>query len=206
VARRIFNVDLLHLAEPFDRWCALRGRAKATVVRELVASAIGEPPVQVKTRADARSEPAAREQAVGVPRKGFTIRLQAVERTALRRQTAAAGMSGSRYVGAMLLAAESGCASVAGKDAVQALTESNHQLAWIGRNLSLALRLQDGAPEHGAQSQGEGLAGAIGLVRQHLARAAAVLAEVERTRIGRRTGSRRTRELRRVKGGEASAR
>jgi len=206
VPRRLFTVDLLHLAEPFERWCAPLGTTKAAFVRELVATAIGQPPAQVKARPCAAPVPVARKQAVVLPRNGSSFRLQDVERAALFRQAAAAGLSASRYVGALLLAAEGGGPSIAGKDAVQALTESNHHLAWIVRKLSQAARRQEGAPEQGAQIGGEGIGEAMGPVREHLARAAAVLAEVERTRTGRRVGLPRARDAREAKGDEAIAR
>lgn len=187
--RRQLAVQLLHLAEPFDRWCAQAGKKRSAVVRALVANAIGEPLVGTTAQMAVATKSTAREQAPVARYWRSQVRLSEEEKVALQRQAEAAGLSASRYVATLLMVVNEGRMAIAGKVAVKALTESNHHLAGIGRSLHLAARLLHRAPEHGAESDVDGVQEAIDLLRQHLVRAAAVLADVERTRIFPRTES-----------------
>jgi hypothetical protein len=68
---------------------------------------------------------------------------------------------------------------------VQALMESNHQLAWIGRILTETAGQSAGVRERTAKSESEQPREVLGDLRQHLASAAAVLTLVENSRIGK---------------------
>jgi hypothetical protein len=96
-------------------------------------------------------------------------------------------MSAARYVSTLLAAVEEGRAQIAGKDAVEALAQSNYQLSWLGRNMRELLRkLDTSVPQQGGQADALRLQEAIALLNAHLLRAAAVLADIETTRCPRR--------------------
>lgn len=105
----------------------------------------------------------------------------------LRRQCAQAGMPAARYVATLLVAVEEGRTQIAGKDAVEALAQSNYQLSWLGRNLRELLRkLGAAAPQQGGDADTLSLREAIALLNAHLLRASAVLKDIETTRCTRR--------------------
>jgi len=105
----------------------------------------------------------------------------------LRRQCAQAGMPAARYVATLLVAVEEGRTQIAGKDAVEALAQSNYQLSWLGRNLrELVRKLGAMAPQHGGEADTLSLQEAIARLNAHLLRASAVLKDIETTRCTRR--------------------
>jgi len=125
----------------------------------------------------------------------FTLRLNDEERDRLRKQSAAAGLPAARYLACLLNTAVEGHTLVAGNDAVQALMESNHQLAWIGRSLDVAVREGSWTLETGANTRSENLGELLGDLRQHLACAAAVLTLVENSRCGKPREPHRVRRI-----------
>lgn len=186
---RTFTVDLLALSEPFLEWCCARGKTRSAALRELVAAAL----VQAEKGAfsltpDTRpsNSPLANTRVKEPQReRRFTLRLCDDDLKCLRRQSAAAGMPASRYLAALISTVESGGASIAGKDAVAALMQSNQQLAWIGRLLTNATRRSNGAPANPVILESDEMREALGLLRKHLTNAARVLAEVESSRCRR---------------------
>ena len=194
---RTFTVDLLTLGESFERWCVARNKTRSQAIRELVAGALGQEEkgafsLTPDTRPDTASSGIRHGKELRQERR-FTLRLCENDLMHLRKQSAAAGMPGSGYLRALVAAAEAGGASIASEAAVVALTQSNQQLAWIGRLLSEATK-------HGSPSAGNSvnldtdeIREAVGLLRKHLANAARVLAEVESTRCRAPQGVRRSR-------------
>jgi len=130
-----------------------------------------------------------------------TVNLRDTDAFALRRQCAQTGMSAARYVSTLLAAVEEGRAQIAGKDAVEALAQSNYQLSWLGRNMRELLRkFEASVPQQGGEADTLRLQEAIGLLKAHLLRASAVLADIETTRCPRRRGALRTASSPRSKG------
>jgi len=194
---RTLTVDLLTMGESFERWCIAHNRTRSQAIRELVAGALGqEEKGAFNLTSDTRPDTASSGSRHGKePRqeRRFTLRLCENDLKYLRKQSAAAGMPGSGYLRALVAAAEAEGASIASEAAVVALTQSNQQLAWIGRLLS-------DATKHGSQSAGNSvnletdeIREAVGLLRKHLASAARVLAEVESTRCRVQQAVRRPR-------------
>jgi hypothetical protein len=201
---RNFRVDLRMLGEPFDRWCAARGKTRSAAARALVAAALEaerEPMTHSALRANVHAALRGERGNDSTPRRRrFDLRLNDDGLRRLREQSAAAGMPSAHYVAALLNTVESGYVSIAGKDAVKALIESNHQLAWMGRRLSEAAQ-QCHSPAAGRlEQEGEQMQELVAHLRRHLASAAAVLADVEATRC--RPGSRRSRVGRRMRESE----
>ena len=206
---RTFTVDLLALGERFERWCASRGKTRSVAIRELVGQALA-----VENRAvtnpfsttDAHPIEEEPQEERETPRtRRFTLRLREEELAQLRKQSAAAGLPAARYLACLSAAAERGEASVAGKGAVEALIESNHHLAWIGRNLSLAARDNGGTQETAVDLGNAEVHETLEALRRHLANAAGVLANIEDSRGRVRHGARRLgragRQKRRTKTG-----
>jgi len=120
-------------------------------------------------------------------RAQVSVRLCDTDACNLRRQCAQTGMSAARYVSTLLAAVEEGRAQIAGKDAVEALAQSNYQLSWLGRNMRELLRkLDTSVPQRGGEVDALRLQEVIGLLNAHLLRASAVLADIETTRCPRR--------------------
>ncbi len=198
---RHFCVDLRVLGEPFDRWCAARGKSRSAAARELVAAALEadrEPTAHPALRANVRAAlRGVRGNDCTPRRRRINLSLGDDDLRRLREQSAAAGMPSAHYVAALLHTVEAGYFSIAGKDAVKALMESNHQLAWIGRRLSEAVQQCRSAAAGGLEQEGEKMHELTAHLRRHLASAAAVLADVEGTRC--RKGPRRWRVARPIK-------
>ena len=106
------------------------------------------------------------------------LRLTKSQHEFLRERAVAAGISCSRYIVAALTARDSDYRAIAGKDAVQALIRSNDLLAEIALKLSARRSGQ-------TSSEAELVREIQGTLREHLARAAAIVSQVELTRIGR---------------------
>ncbi len=127
------------------------------------------------------------------------VMLREADSFRLRRQCAQAGMPATRYVSTLLADVEAGRTQIAGKDAVEALAQSNYQLSWIGRNLRELLRKLDACA--GPQKQTAdalGLQEVIGSLKAHLLRASTVLADIETTRCARPRGASRAGRSRRT--------
>jgi hypothetical protein len=188
MSRRTFNVDLLHLAGPFGIWCAQRGQSRSVVLRELVSVALnGNSALKV-----ARCPPpqfAACEPRLALVRR-IGVRLDDGQLAQLRRRAADAGMSVTQYFRTLMANAESGGAPIAGMDAVHALRDSNHQLSTIARKLLSAVREHGESHRLGEAYGMETVIETIACLREHVELASTLLAEVERTRIGRRVGAR----------------
>jgi len=186
---RTFTVDLLTLGESFERWCTGRNKTRSQALRELVGKVLAAEYDAAPNDADAmdsfRPVHEIWENKDSSNRWRFTLRLTDEERDRLRKQSATAGISATRYLACLLNAAETGRTVVAGNDAVQALMESNHQLAWIGRSLHETARQSAGVRDRDANSQREELHEVLGDLRRQLANAAAVLTLVENSRCGK---------------------
>lgn len=110
-------------------------------------------------------------------------------------------MSAPRYVSTLLATVEEGRTQIAGKDAVEALAQSNYQLSWLGRNLQeLLRRLQATSPQLGDEADILSVQEATGLLKAHLLRASAVLSDIEATRCTRRKTASRANGSPRTKG------
>lgn len=133
--------------------------------------------------------------------RGTSVRLREADACALRSQCARAGMSAPRYVSTLLATVEEGRTQIAGKDAVEALAQSNYQLSWLGRNLQeLLRRLQATSPQLGDEADILSVQEATGLLKAHLLRASAVLSDIEATRCTRRKTASRANGSPRTKG------
>ena len=196
---RTFTVDLLTMGESFERWCTARNKTRSQAIRELVGKVLAAEHDAIfgNTAAMDSVEPVQElwEHKDAPNRWCFTLRLTDEERDRLRKQSAATGLPAARYLACLLSAAETGRTVVAGNDAVQALMESNHQLAWIGRSLNESARQGAGVRERDANSQSEELHEVLGDLRQHLACAAAVLTLVENSRCGNPREPHRVRRI-----------
>ena len=128
------------------------------------------------------------------------VHLRDADACRLRRQCAQTGLSGPGYVSTLLAAVEDGRTQIAGKDAVEALAQSNYQLSWLGRNLRELLRkLEAYAPQQDLGDLSLNLKEAIGSLKAHLLRASVVLADIETTRCNRRRSALRAARLARAK-------
>lgn len=197
------SFHMLTLGEPFDQWCAAHGRSRAAALRMLVAeflasqrcaqeSAAPEPqgsamPAQPRIRGQSRVRPRVQANKDAPAAVKVHLRVDVDEAKRLHAQAKAAGLSVSGFVMALLNAAEAGQTAVAGKEAVRALIESNDEMARIGRLLiELEQRCRSGAAggANGSwEDVGPQLVEAIGPLRSHLQRAAAVLLAVEQARL-----------------------
>jgi hypothetical protein len=176
------SLDLRDLTEPFNAWCAKRRISRSLAIRQLVKAAIGNDE-QLSCLPPAGDAPVAGEwdglaPTAEDPAHRFVLRLTKSQREFLRVRAAAAGISCSRYIVAALTARDSDAREIAGKDAVEALVRSNDLLAETVLKLS-AWRLRE------ASSGADFLRELQGPLREHLARAAAVVSQVEQTRVGR---------------------
>lgn len=181
--RRRCSVDLLGLADPFDRWCASQGKRRALALRELIAAAVAKPLATAPVEPMGASERPVLEPAGARPPRCISLRLEQREIESLREQSAAAGLPAARYLGNLLAVVENGRIAIAGKDAVEALGQSNYELAWLGRKLRHIARALEASPQPGDGSvQGAALQEAICALQEHLVRAATVLADIENTR------------------------
>lgn len=119
----------------------------------------------------------------------------------MRRQCAQAGLPAARYVSTLLVAVEEGRTQIAGKDAVRALAQSNHQLSLLGRNLRELLRkLEATTPQQSVETNILNVQEVTGLLKAHLLRASAVLLDIETTRCTRRQGASRAARSPRTEG------
>jgi hypothetical protein len=183
------SLDLRELAEPFNAWCAQRRISRSLALRQLVASAIGAD-LQISWLPPVELAPPSREwDGLGFsqeePPYRFTLRLTQSQRDRLRMRAVAAGISCSRYILAAVTARDCDGGKIAGKDAVEALSRSNDLLA------QAALRFVVWR-NHGAAAGALSVGGdpnpvqeLVEMLHEHLARAAAVVSTVERTRVGR---------------------
>jgi len=196
---RTFTIDLLTMGESFERWCTARNKTRSQAIRELVGKVLAAEydAVQCDTAAVGSLEDVQEmwEHKDASNRWRFTLRLNHEERDRLRKQSAAAGLPAARYLACLLNTAVEGHTLVAGNDAVQALMESNHQLAWIGRSLTETARQSAGVRERDANSESEELYEVLADLRQHLASAAAVLTLVENSRCGNPREPHRVRRI-----------
>jgi hypothetical protein len=185
--RKTFNVDLLHLAEPFGHWCVQRKQSRSVALRELVSNALEVHSEKVPIRRLPPAFVAAEPRPAQLRRIG--VRLYDSELNLLRCRAADAGMSSTQYLKTLLTNAESGHSAIAGIDTVQALRDSNHQLSAVARKLIGALRDQINSQPSGESESIEMVADAIIFLRQHVDVSSTLLAEVERTRLGRRVAA-----------------
>ncbi|HYA76100.1 MAG TPA: hypothetical protein VED83_04255 [Burkholderiaceae bacterium] len=174
------RVDLAGLLQPFDQWCERHGKTRSAALRELVAATVGEPGDCKPAQATPRRASATQE----APR--VTVQLLGAQATALRGQAAQAGMRTSAYVAAALAAVQEGRAAIAGKEAIEALAQSNYQLAWVGRNMRELARKFDAGLQPAQEPDGTTLAAVLAQLTTHLARAARVLSHIEQTRCPKR--------------------
>jgi len=191
MAGSYLHVDLSGWAQPFERWCSDRGKKRSVALRELIAQAVGGVPDSANVQAAA---PLPRSQVGGARPQHIHVRLNGADCETLRRQAAAAGLPAAHYLATVLRAVQEGRTSIAGKDAVEALAQSNYQLSWLGRNLKALARKLDGMPGQASPPDWEELRELIAQLHQHLARAALVLADIESTRWHRHKGRRPQRK------------
>jgi len=195
---RTFTVDLLTMGESFERWCRARNKTRSQAIRELVGKVLAAEYDAVPNDAAMDTFRPVHEIWDNMDASNywrFTLRLNNEDRDRLRRQSEAAGLPAARYLACLLNAVGEGGAVVAGSDAVQALMESNHQLAWIGRSLDEAARQSARVRERDANLESDELRKMLGDLRQHLASAAAVLTLVEDTRCGKPREPHRVRRI-----------
>jgi hypothetical protein len=182
--------------EPFQERRPARAKSPSTALRKQVAAALGgEPDIPSPGTAQVREAfaPGRKLSATDMAQKrccGLRLSLEEIRR--LRAQSTAAGMWPSHYVAALLLSVEAGRTTIAGKDALRALIESNDELVWIGRRLNQLAQQSTrcaGAPM--PEPENHKLLEAIEQLHRHLEKAASVLTHVEITR--RRHASERRR-------------
>ena len=150
------------------------------MVGKLAAKAV-QRPAPVATGPNAIASAAA----LSLQRTAFSrtvLRLSLAERQQLQRQASGAGVTVSRYVAGLLLAVDAGRTSIAGKDAIASLVQSNYQLAWLGRNLQTIARGLEACSAQDRWVDVRQLQDATKQLTAHLARAGTVLAHVEATR------------------------
>ena len=175
------SLDLRELTEPFNAWCAKRRVSRSLAIRQLVMAALGVEP-QLSCLPPAEAAPPVNDWDGVAPNEEepahrFTLRLTRTQHDSLRARAAEAGISCSRYLVAALTARASDPCAIAGKDAVRALVRSNDLLAQTVLKLSAwCLRA--------ASSDADLVKELQALLREHLARAATIVSQVERTRIG----------------------
>ena len=185
------SLDLRELTQPFNAWCAQRKISRSLAIRQLVRDAIREDAqlslLAPTDTASHSSEWDGLARTDSAPRHCFTLRLTAGQREYLRARAAAAGISCSHFMLSTITARDSDMQMVAGNDAVRALVQSNDLLGRISSRLP------------GMQRSTSSIdAELIGQLRRtlldHLARASAIVLQVEVTRIGVKSQSRAKRE------------
>ena len=198
------SVNLGDLAPPFEAWCTQRGVSRSFAIRQLVAVIVDgelQPSLPLTASVTSRvDEWLPRGRTVPGPARSFTVKLTAAQREQLTARSAKAGMSCQRYVLAAITACDSDAATIAGKDAVQALNRSNALLAQVMvQGLGRA-----GAADRvaaGALGSANPVGHLVELLRDHLSRAAKVLSDVELTRAGHALPKRGAGESKRAKPG-----
>jgi hypothetical protein len=176
------SLDLRELTEPFNAWCAQRKISRSLAIRQVVKQAIGSDRQQSLLSPTEVPLPSVEWDGLGSahekPAHSFTLRLTASQRERLQARAHAAGISCSRYILAAITARDSDALAIAGKDAVQALTRSNDLLARTALKLSA---WHSGGP----LSDTELVKELQTVLREHLERAAAIVSQIELTRVGR---------------------
>jgi len=175
------SLDLRELTQPFNAWCAQRKVSRSLAMRQLVAAAIKSDAQPSWLAPPDLGHIAGEWNGTDRDRNNcpyrLTLRLTQDQRNHLRIRAKAAGISCSRYILAALTARDSDTQTIAGNDAVQALTQSNDRLAMVALNFASWRR---GAAEADTAIVKEILA----VVHEHLARAAPIVSRVEVTRVG----------------------
>ena len=135
VVRKRLCVELGAVRLHWDDWCMRRGLTAGEGVRQLIAAAIDDD-------ADGRPgapDPGLARPVVGEPRSRIEIRLTMTELEAVEQCASAMGLSGNRWI-VSLIRAQLVRAPQLGEHEMQALSESNRQLAGISRLMSQLAR------------------------------------------------------------------
>ncbi|AIP29928.1 hypothetical protein DR64_331 [Paraburkholderia xenovorans LB400] len=130
VARERLCVELGAARLRWDDWCMRRGLTAGEGVRQLIAAAIDDD-------ADDRPgalDPGLTRPVVGEPRSRIEIRLTMTELKAVEQCASAMGLSGNRWI-VSLVRAQLAREPQFGEHEMQALSESNRQMAGISRLL-----------------------------------------------------------------------
>ena len=136
VARERLCVELGAVRLRWDDWCMRRGLTAGEGVRQLIAAAIHD---DVDSSSDA-IDPGLTRPVVGEPRRRIEIRLTVPELDAVEQRASALGLSGNRWI-VSLIRAQLVRAPQLGEHEMQALSESNRQLAGISRLMSQLARV-----------------------------------------------------------------
>jgi hypothetical protein len=144
-------VEIGGVRPDWNRWCMRRGLTDGEGVRQLIAAALGA------DADDTAAEAEVQWPSIGEPRTRIEIRLTHTELEGVERHAAASGLTGNRWIVALIRAQLTGEPQL-GAHEMQLLSDSNQQLAAISRWLGQLARERSGAL---AASGGSGDIGAI---------------------------------------------
>lgn len=135
VVRERLCVELGAVRSRWDDWCMRRGLTAGEGARQLIVTAIHD---DVDGSSDV-IDPGLTRPVVGEPRRRIEIRLTVPELDAVEQRASALGLSGNRWI-VSLIRAQLVHAPQLGEHEMQALSESNRQLAGISRLMSQLAR------------------------------------------------------------------
>ena len=174
-SRDRISVDLRGMKAALLERARARGASPSDFVRSTLAEALG----QSESRATDRSHDCARP--LDHDRVRLSLRMSRSEAAATLAAARAAGAAPGAYVSA-LLAGMPALVGSALAERLAALVASNAAMATLARNLGQLASLFRQDPSHGAREYREMLDGVGPDVREHLALASAVLADLRPSR------------------------
>lgn len=165
--RELLTVDLCGLQRALFERSASTGRPAAAIVRDSLASALGEAPGAWMAPQPTESP----------GRFRVSMRLAPQEAKELTTDAATAGLSLGRYVVALMRGAAKPHGAAERRDRVSALTRSNAELATLSRNVArLAALLSQGSSD-AAHEYAEVLFTLHAEIREHLVEASGLLGD-----------------------------
>jgi hypothetical protein len=183
--RHVLTVNVGPLHEQIVAHCASVGLKPARWGLQVVEAAVKELGMDTPERATARTAPHRHPYADGVK---FTAQLTKAESAALVKSAQAAGLSQAEYIG-RLVTMPAAVTPTELRSALQALSQSNVQLAAIGRNVNQIAHALNAAPGALSEQERHVIQDTCRAIREHIDAARAVVDQLSITR--RQAGHRR---------------
>ena len=188
--RERVSIDLRGLAPRLKSYAAAHGRTPAASIRLVLAQALAlaseAESVDVGQHTSSVPVSTSKEMTTQTKAAKVTLRLPADRAGCLARRARASEMSQGAYISALLNGDQPVPLPASHDTAVQALRASTDHLAVLSADLNGFLRSVGHIPHAGLQSYRASIVSVVEDVKEHLAQASALMAEVRATRRGRR--------------------
>jgi mobilization protein MobC len=176
-SREFLKIDLLGLRGPLQVWCNQRGLTPSVAVRLMIAKATEATPT---TWPPGNETPVSHTPIAGtVASRRLTLRLAHSDAKELMRQAQRAQLSVTRYLTSLVRFHADSAQELGGRALVAAVTESNYQLAAIGRNINQIAHAANINSRHFTPGDRETLLMVSAAIRGHIELAARSLVALQ---------------------------